>query len=360
MMACQGPQANLEGSLNGVESDTLLISQRIPGSQQQSVDTIALTNGKFAINLPDSVLSLVYVFEKPSGNKAMRMTSAQSAIVLLPGDRLTINGTLDSMVVTGSDFYRERNDFKALLPLQQQQQALIDNYRTSPVKSDSVRELFRQQMEQLNKQVNQVKIDYIKQHPQSLLAAWLFSTSDPDVVKNTLSDIKQQPQEGAFQPMIKNAISSYESFEARQISQKKIIPGAPAPDFTLPDLKGENRSLSSFRGKFVVLDFWGTWCSWCIKGIPEMKKQYAKYNDKLEIIGIDCRDTEEKWKAGVKEYQLPWVNLYAGFDKQILDTYAVSGFPTKIIIDTKGNIVKAIAGESPEFYKLLDELMSAK
>ena len=80
----------------------------------------------------------------------------------------------------------------------------------------------------------------------------------------------------------------------------------------------------------------------------------------MEIIGIDCRDTEDKWKKGIKEYDIPWVNVFAGNDDGITNLYAVSGFPTKVIIDPQGNIVKTVVGESPEFYELLDELMGGK
>ena len=64
-----------------------------------------------------------------------------------------------------------------------------------------------------------------------------------------------------------------------------------APDFELPDLQGNPLKLSSLRGKYVVLDFWGSWCVWCIRGIPAMKEAYTKHKDKMEILGIDCRDT---------------------------------------------------------------------
>jgi thiol-disulfide isomerase/thioredoxin len=82
-----------------------------------------------------------------------------------------------------------------------------------------------------------------------------------------------------------------------------------APDFELPDLQGQPLKLSSLRGKYVVLDFWGSWCIWCIRGIPSMKEAYTKYKDKMEILGVDCRDTEEKWKAAVKEHELPWLHV---------------------------------------------------
>ena len=132
-----------------------------------------------------------------------------------------------------------------------------------------------------------------------------------------------------------------------------------APDFELPDLQGNPLKLSSLRGKYVVLDFWGSWCIWCIRGIPHMKAYYAKYKEKIEILGIDCHDTEEKWKATVMEYDIPW--LHVRCDDAVLpyiaQKYKVEGFPTKVIIDPEGRLVKTVAGEDPAFYTFLDELL---
>ena len=75
--------------------------------------------------------------------------------------------------------------------------------------------------------------------------------------------------------------------EAEERAAKQQATGVEAPDFTLNDINGKPLSLSSLRGKHVVLDFWGSWCGWCIKGMPQMKEYYAKYKDKLEILGID-------------------------------------------------------------------------
>ena len=132
--------------------------------------------------------------------------------------------------------------------------------------------------------------------------------------------------------------------------------GTMAPDFTLNDLNGKPLTLSSLRGKYVILDFWGSWCVWCIKGIPQMKEYYQKYAGKFEILGIDCNDKEEKWKAAVKTYELPWLHVYNPRDSKVLDMYEIQGFPTKIIIGPDGKIIKTIVGEDPAFYRLLDEL----
>ena len=131
-----------------------------------------------------------------------------------------------------------------------------------------------------------------------------------------------------------------------------------APDFELPNLQGSTTKLSSLRGKYVVLDFWGSWCIWCIRGIPHMKEAYSKYKDKMEILGVDCRDTEEKWKAAVEEHQLPWMQVRCP-DAQlqsIASQYNIEGFPTKVIIDPNGKLVKTVVGEDPEFYTFLDQL----
>jgi thiol-disulfide isomerase/thioredoxin len=129
-----------------------------------------------------------------------------------------------------------------------------------------------------------------------------------------------------------------------------------APDFTLNDINGQPLKLSSLRGKYVILDFWGSWCGWCIKGFPQMKEYYKKYAGKFEILGIDCNDSEEKWKAAVAKYELPWLHVYNTNDSGVLEQYAIQGFPTKIIVGPDGKIVQTIIGEDPAFYSLLDKL----
>ena len=109
----------------------------------------------------------------------------------------------------------------------------------------------------------------------------------------------------------------------------------------------------------VIIDLWGAWCKWCIKGIPDLKEYYTKYGDKLEILGVDCNDTVEKWKAAVAQYELPWLHVY--YDKENGDNplalYGVRGFPTKVIIDPEGKVAKIIVGEDPAFYDYLDEVL---
>ena len=88
-----------------------------------------------------------------------------------------------------------------------------------------------------------------------------------------------------------------------------------------------------------------------------MKEYYEKYNDKMEILGIDCNDSPEAWHAAVEKYGLPWLHVYNPDSSSLTEDYGITGFPTKIIIGPEGDIVKVIAGEDPAFYSFLDELL---
>lgn len=133
--------------------------------------------------------------------------------------------------------------------------------------------------------------------------------------------------------------------------------GVQAPDFTAQKVDGTNFTLSSLQGKYVVLDFWGSWCKWCIKGFPDMKDAYAKHKAKVEFVGVACRDTEEKWKAATVKYELPWISVLNPADNDLVKAYQVQGFPTKIVIDPQGKIVKIVLGEDPEFYTYLNTVL---
>ena len=135
-----------------------------------------------------------------------------------------------------------------------------------------------------------------------------------------------------------------------------------APNFELPDLQGNPRKLSSLRGKYVIIDFWGSWCVWCIRGFPAMKDVYAKYKDDLEILGVDCQDSERKWRTAVEQYDLPWLEVRFPDDMMddLAQMYGIEGFPTKAVVSPEGKLLKVVVGEDPEFYTYLDEVLGEK
>lgn len=124
-----------------------------------------------------------------------------------------------------------------------------------------------------------------------------------------------------------------------------------APDFTLPDVHDKKVSLSDFKGKVVLLDFWATWCGPCLQELPHLKKLHRKYEDKgFTVVGVSMdHDGEEVVKPFVKENEIPYPILLAGDDG--VEGYPVRALPTAFLIDRQGRIVKNFIG-----YKFPDEL----
>ncbi|MDP3023971.1 MAG: TlpA disulfide reductase family protein [candidate division Zixibacteria bacterium] len=124
-----------------------------------------------------------------------------------------------------------------------------------------------------------------------------------------------------------------------------IYEGEIAPDFTLKDLNGVEKSLKEFRGKVVLLNFWATWCSPCRIEIPSMVKLYKKYKDRgLEIIGVNL---DKLGRSGVeqfsKEYNISFPVLLdpAG---EVGTNYGIVALPTTFILDRKGKILERVTG----------------
>ena len=207
----------------------------------------------------------------------------------------------------------------------------------------------------------QALVDYLKAHASQDASVCLLSNiSGLEKKKEAFMLLDASVREGRMRPLYDNMVAEEEEAQQAEAQEKEAMKkqaeGLEAPAFTLDDLNGKPLSLASLRGKYVVLDFWGSWCVWCIKGFPKMKEYYAKYPGKFEILGVDVNDTVEKWQAAVKKHELPWLHVYCPKDATVLSDFGVTGFPTKIIIGPDGKIVKSILGEDPAFYTLLDEL----
>ena len=146
------------------------------------------------------------------------------------------------------------------------------------------------------------------------------------------------------------------------IAAMPVHEGDPAPDFVLNDLDGQPVRLGDWQGDWVLLDFWGSWCKYCIAAIPAMKEEYAKYHDKgFEIISVDCGDTEEAWKAAVTKYDIPWINVYkpGARSEGVTEEFGVQAYHTFFLINPQGYIYNIYLGENPEMFEQLETIFSA-
>jgi thiol-disulfide isomerase/thioredoxin len=150
-----------------------------------------------------------------------------------------------------------------------------------------------------------------------------------------------------------------------KILEANKLNGSPSPSFEYENYAGGKTSLEDFKGKYVYIDVWATWCGPCRAEIPFLQKVEEKYHGKnIEFvsISIDKLKDHEKWKAMIKEKELGGVQLFADNDwnsKFVLD-YKISGIPRFILLDPNGKVVKADAARpsSPELQKVLDSLLN--
>jgi thiol-disulfide isomerase/thioredoxin len=251
------------------------------------------------------------------------------------------------------DIYKAENAIKSY---SDKLDVIGDQLDKAGAKRDSVMNALMPEIRKIMKDRRDAAFNYVKANPDDDGSVYLLTyVEDTEAAMALLSN---RAKTGIMKPICDAYQKRIDKENARKKQSVNVADGKPAPDFTLKDINGKDLALSSLKGKYVVLDFWGSWCGWCIKGIPDMKKMYAKYQPtgKFQILSIDCNDTDAKWRDAVKKHEMPWLHVYNPKDSKVLATYCITGFPTKIVVDPKGTIVKTIVGEDPAFYEYIDSL----
>lgn len=340
--------------------DSLLVYVAEPGQRPNVQNTIVLKNGAldFEIKLP-KVAEVTLATPEAARGKSQQYV----AFVGVPGETIELNAETDNKYTYGgTKFYKEFAEMKnALENSQAELQAYIKSLNERMEKGEKQEDLMKEYQEKapaLQAKASVAYKDFIKAHPDyeanAIIVTSLETLEEMEEAANMMSPAVR---EGRMKDFYMASINQQKAEkEIREKAAKMQAAGVVAPDFTLNNINGKPFKMSSLKGKYVVLDFWGSWCGWCIKGFPKMKEYYQKYKGKFEILGVDCNDTPEKWKAAVKKHELPWLNVYNPRESKVLADYAIQGFPTKIIVGPDGKIIKTIVGEDPAFYTLLDEL----
>ena len=348
------------GNVSGTRTDTLIafsFNEELVGVE--TMDTVLLRNGKFDYSIRSNRVRTICFANYPLPGKSFADEKYRMEVIVIPDIPLTIIGSYTNYRMKGSKTYEAigalREKMKTMTQrLNDMSFDYADIYEKATNK-DSTMKAFTQQYQALQNQISDYSFAYLKAHPDNnesaILIPYLGERID-EGLKILSTRIKSGILSSYYMPY-KRAL---ENRKLREDASKKMTIGAVAPDFTAKDIKGNDFSIVSLRGKYVLLDFWGSWCHWCIKGMPELKKYYEKYKGKFEIVGVDCNDTEEKWKAAVKKNQLPWIHVKSEAANSVSSKYGVEGYPTLIIIDPHGNIVKKFLGEDPEFFTTLDAL----
>ncbi|MBL7753543.1 MAG: AhpC/TSA family protein [Chitinophagaceae bacterium] len=124
--------------------------------------------------------------------------------------------------------------------------------------------------------------------------------------------------------------------------QKAVTKGYKAPDFTLKDSSGKAYTLSKLKSKYILIDFWASWCGPCKAEIPHMKQAYAKYHSKgFEILSVSIDAKEDAWRQALRQFQMPWIHVLdiRGQKGSTMDLYHTPSIPKTLLIDAQGMII---------------------
>lgn len=154
--------------------------------------------------------------------------------------------------------------------------------------------------------------------------------------------------------------TSSQTAQGQVVSSSFDSTGQEAIDFTLTDLDGKKVTLSDLKGKNVYINFWATWCPWCIKELPDIEKVYQEYKDKdLVILAVDLGENKDTVKSFIDQNKYNFKVLLDS-DQTVAQAYNINSIPVSIFIDKDGNIaakrVGALTAEEMQSY--VKELIS--
>jgi thiol-disulfide isomerase/thioredoxin len=212
-------------------------------------------------------------------------------------------------------------------------------------------------------EMDEIENDFFKHHPGSYVTAYYLRFKSRELSRDSLLVFYQKMPEKVKQSSFGKALFT-------EIEKKKIgVPGTEAKMFSSIDIDGKPLNLSDFKGKYVLVDFWASWCVPCRKGNPHLKELYATYKGKgFEVIGVSDDDRyPNAWKKAVAQDGLPWKHVLRGlkstngvFDRtnDISEDFNISSLPTQILIDPSGKIIGRY-GDGGQPHNWLDSMLQS-
>ncbi|WP_128331288.1 TlpA disulfide reductase family protein [Apibacter sp. HY039] len=317
-------------------------------------ETIILKNGKGEIDIkvPEySVLSLMnldeskslkvgdgvipsspfYFFAENGERVSLSFDNKEWPIVKLSGGKtnteymkyLTDKGTLEKDLMEKHDKFLSTKDSVQLTQLNKEQEDILSKIT--------------------DKQSN-----FIKANPSSYVSLFLL--------QNLIGELSFEEFEQKYNQLdssIKNSELGKSISEYIENSKKTAI-NQQAPYFEKKDKDGKLVKLSDYKGKYILIDFWGSWCMPCRQSHPHLVKLYEKYSPKgLQFINIAQESSTGKndWLNAIKEDRLVWTQILNNEDQNkydVVNLYSIIAFPTKILINPEGKIIARLVGEEPE------------
>lgn len=340
----------LKGHLtNGANSMVYFYEKdKAAGETFYSDSTLADASGKFIFK---GVIAEPHEFVLQLKNVKGR------AVIYMENTNVSVEGNADSLKqlrVKGSKEEMVRQEWVLKDPRNQKKWAdeLTKNYAAAVARKDTVEQekIIKMYRNSISKETRTI----VHKYPNSAMVV--------DVIGNLLIGLEGEHMADSLLKLVERTPAGQftRTKELRKrinilLSQKV---GSKAPDFVQPDTTGKLISLSSMKGKYVLIDFWASWCAPCRAENPFLLKAYARFKDKgFTILSVSLDDNRKAWLNAVKQDNLMWAQVgdLKAEANEVAKLYAVKAIPANFLIDPQGKIVaKNLRGDQLE--KQLEKL----
>lgn len=366
----------ISGVVTGMKDGEIYIIDKYP-----AVDTIKVVKGKFRIEKElNRPVGELYFLKNPQNFSMENVVSCyvEPKIMTLTIDnsdwkksKLTGSVTQDEKYKMDAIQEEIRKKYASELDAYEKSNEAYRNARSAGASEAETEKLkdeastIQEKLSPYYEELRQASIAYINDNPQSYLSL--------QSMRFLTMDMKYEEARAMYDKLADTFKSTAlaKEVEGEIENMKKGIPGAAAGDFNTVDIIGKPIQLADFKGKYLLVDFWASWCVPCRKGNPHLVEIYLKYHKSgLEILGVADDDSNpDAWKKAVEKDQIGmWHHVLRGFkmnretgemnrENDISEGYNISSLPTKILVGPDGTVVGRF-GSGGEKDEDLDKMLA--